>query len=129
MNLRQYLIIMVLGTVLCWISLFFVLVNIDPFEANFVSFAFFYVSVFLAMIGTFSIILFLFYRGIKKATTPMYYQVQKSFRDSIVVAIFLTVLLYLQGSGLINTWNFLILILATISLSIFLIFNNKANTA
>lgn len=126
MNLRQYLIIMVIGTTLCWVSWFFVILNIDPFEANLASFIFFYVSVFLALIGTFSITLFLLYRSIKKNAIPVYYYVQKSFRDSIIVAAFVTILLYLQGSGLMNMWNFIILMSATVSLFIFLIFNKSS---
>lgn len=126
MNLRQYLIIMVIGTILCWVSWFFVILNIDPFEANLASFIFFYVSVFLALIGTFSITLFLLYRSIKKNAIPVYYYVQKSFRDSIIVAAFATILLYLQGSGLMNMWNFIILMSATVSLFIFLIFNKSS---
>ncbi|MDP2685463.1 MAG: hypothetical protein Q8P20_10635 [bacterium] len=128
MNLRQYLIIMVLGTVLCWVSLFFVISNIDPFEANLAGFTFFYISIFLAMIGTFSILLFMVYQSIKRNVRPMYHQVQKSFRDSIIIAGFITALLYLQGSGLMNVWNFLILLSATVSLFIFLLFNKKANS-
>ncbi len=128
MNLRQYLIVMILGTILCWVSWFFVILNIDPFEATAISFVFFYISMFLAMVGTFSIFLFLFYHQIKKNNSPMYYHVQKSFRDSIIAAAFITILFYLQGSGMMNMWNFLILLAATISLSIFLIFNRKANS-
>lgn len=126
MNLRQYLIIMVIGTILCWVSWFFVILNIDPFEANLASFIFFYVSAFLALIGTFSITLFLLYRSIKKNAIPVYYYVQKSFRDSFIVATFITILLYLQGSGLMNMWNFIILMSATVSLFIFLIFNKSS---
>ncbi|OGH76946.1 MAG: hypothetical protein A2469_02405 [Candidatus Magasanikbacteria bacterium RIFOXYC2_FULL_40_16] len=128
MNLRQYLIVMVLATILCWVSWFFVILNIDPFETNLSGFIFFYVSIFLAMVGTFSIILFSSYQVVNKRERPMYFHVQKSFRDSIVMAIFITALLYLQGSGLMNVWNFVILVSAALSLLIFLIFNKKANS-
>jgi len=122
------LIVMVLATILCWVSWFFVILNIDPFETNLSGFIFFYVSIFLAMVGTFSIILFSSYQVVNKRERPMYFHVQKSFRDSIVMAIFITALLYLQGSGLMNVWNFVILVSAALSLLIFLIFNKKANS-
>jgi len=44
MNLKQYLIIMLLGTVFCWISWVFVIINIDPFQDSGIGFTFFYFS-------------------------------------------------------------------------------------
>jgi len=47
MTLKQYFIVMILGTILCWVALSFVILNIDPFQDTGIGFTFFYISLFL----------------------------------------------------------------------------------
>jgi len=129
MNLRQYLSIMLFSSALCWVAWLFVVFNIDPFETNLLSFGFFYVSFFLALLGTLSLILFWIYCASNHRHDPMYLLVQKSFRDSIALSAFLVFLLFLQGARLLNLWNFIILVAAAVSLAVFLIFNKKVSRA
>jgi len=126
MSLRQYITIMLIATVLCWTSWVFVIINIDPFEARALSFSFFYISLFFALVGTFSVIIFGVYSFFLHKNEPMFRSVQKSFRDSLIVSLFLTILLFLQGKNLLNIWNTIVLFAALISLSIFFIFNKKS---
>lgn len=127
MSLRQYISIMLFSTILCWTSFGFVVINIDPFEAGFLSFSFFYVSVFFALVGTLSIIFFGFYSMFSRKDEPLFKSVQGSFRDGILVSIVLTIMLYMQGMQMLNMWNAVALIAALVSLLIFLFFSKKAS--
>jgi hypothetical protein len=105
MTLRQYLITMVIATLLCWFSTFFVLVNVDPFETTWLSFVFFYASLLLALIGTTSLIIFVVYHVWGGKELPLFRYVQTSFRQSLLVAVFLVLTLFLQGQKLLTIWN------------------------
>lgn len=104
MTLRQYITTMAVATLLCWSAWVFVIVNVNPFEAGFASFLFFYASLFLALIGTVSVISFFIYRFIDKDKLPLFRYVQMSFRQSLVVSSVLTGLLYLQAHQWLSVW-------------------------
>ena len=110
MNLRQYIITMMFATFLCWVAWGFVIVNVDPFAASVLSFVFFYVSFLLALIGTVSLVIFFVYRLFGSHEIPLFRYVQISFRQAFLLSLSLMGLLYLQGRGLLNIWNALILI-------------------
>lgn len=110
MNLRQYIFTMLFATTLCWVALFFVMINVDPFETNMLGFVFFYVSLFLSLLGTVSMIIFLCYRLFASRDLPLFRYVQISFRQSLFISSFLVVFLFLQGQGYLNMWNSAILI-------------------
>ena len=108
MTLRQYLFIMAFATTLCWSSWIFVLYRIDPFTANALSFAFFYFSLFLAMLGSISLVLFVGFYYLSRSAAPMYRYVQRSFRSAIVVSLIAVFLLLLQGIRVLALWNIII---------------------
>jgi hypothetical protein len=129
MSLRHYITIMLLATILCWISWIFVIMNIYPFGANTLSFGFFYGSLFFSLVGTLSIVFFGFYSLFGSVDEPMYRHVQNSFKDGVVVASVLTVMLFLHGKELLNQLNTIMLFAALISLLFFLIFSRKISKA
>lgn len=109
MSLRHYLATMILATVLCWLAWIFVLINVDPFETSPVGLAFFYLSLFLAGLGTWSLALFGLYWFWHRATWPLFRYVQKSFREAIWISLFATLLLWLQGQKYLTPLNGLLL--------------------
>ncbi len=109
MTLRQYLFTMICGTILCLVAWFFVLSNVDPYEANAVGFFFFYASTFLGIMGLSSLVFFFVYRFFAREALPLFKYVQKSFRESTVFAFFSTLLLFLQAHSLLKLWNLIIL--------------------
>ncbi len=114
MTLRQYLAIMMFGTLLCFAAWVFVLVNVDPFHANTVSFVFFYATLFFTLIGALSLGVFALYHTFSRTEEPLFRYVQKSFRDAFLLSLLVIGLLYLQGKGWLTMWNasmFIILIL------------------
>jgi len=118
---------MMIATVLCWTSWIFVIINVDPFEAGALSFSFFYISIFFALVGTLSLIIFGIYSLFSKTGEPLFRYVQNSFRDGVVISTVLTALLYLLGKNLLNSWNMIVFIAAIVSLSVFLFFNKKVS--
>jgi len=120
MKLRQFLFLMLIGTLLCWGAWFMVIFNIDPFEGSVIGFALFYLSFFLSIFGTFSLILFPFYYTFSKGAAPLYRYVQRSFSHSVIISIFLITLLFLQGLHIFTIWNFSLLTLAGVSVMAFI---------
>jgi len=110
MTLRQYIITMIISTFLCWLAWVFVILNIDPFQTNTLGFVFFYTSLFLALIGTISLLTFFAYHLFGSRDLPLFRYVQISFKQALFTAIFLTAFLFLQGKGYLNIWNAGILI-------------------
>jgi len=126
MNLKQYITIMLLGTILCWVAWFFVILNIDPFQDQGIGFGFFYLSLAFAFIGTVSILSFLLRNYFSKKNLPMFRYVQKSFKDSLFVSAVVVLMLFLQGKGYLNWWNTIIFV-STIILGIIFMWSSKNN--
>lgn len=101
---------MSLGTALCWIAWFFVIRNIDPSSGGLLGFTFFYLSLFLAVVGTFSVGGFLFRRAIMKKDEIVFRHVRHTFRQSIIVGILAVFALFLLGARLLTWWNGLLLV-------------------
>ncbi len=104
MTFKQYLAIMSIATLLCWVAFGFVLFTVDPFYAAASSFAFFYVSLFFSLVGTISIISCALLNRFSRVPEPMFRYVQKSFRIALVCSIAVIVFLMLQLSGYLNFW-------------------------
>lgn len=116
---------MALATTLCFIALGFVLINVDPFIDTGTGFWFFYVSIFLGILGLSSMISFTIHRFFSKLNLPMFKFVQSSFKDAFLFAIGLTGLLYLQGQGYLKWWSMGLVIVMVILYIVFSLSNNK----
>lgn len=125
MTLRQYLVIMTLATLLCWGAWGFVLFQVDPFQASALSFAFFYTSLFLSLLGTLSFAAFAGYYFLSREKLPMYRYVQKSFRDACIISILAGAVLYLQAEGWLTLWNGTLLVTLLFILLLFFITNRR----
>ena len=86
MTLRQYLILMSLGTLICWAAWVVIINTFAPNTAGILGLLFFYVSLFLALVGTFSVIVFLIRRVIIKNDEVIFRHVRRTLRQSIVVS-------------------------------------------
>lgn len=110
MTLRQYIITMIIGTMLCCVSLCFIIINVDPFQTNSLTFAFFYLSMFLSLLGLFSLLIFVAHRLVSRQALPLFRYVQHSFSQAVYISLFLVIMLYLQGKSWLNLWNATLLI-------------------
>ncbi len=114
MTIKQFLSIIGFATLLCWGAFAVVLWNIDPFEANMLNMAFFYVSFFLALAGTVATGLYGFYHFFGDVQIPVFKYVKKSMTQATIAAALATFLLLLQGVHVLNPWTgtFIILLIA-----------------
>ncbi|MDD2655969.1 MAG: hypothetical protein PHQ18_00135 [Patescibacteria group bacterium] len=128
MNLRQYIATMLFATILCWVSWFFVILNVDPTSSPLSGFLFFYGSLFLSVLGTLSIIFFFFYRFFGAKDLPLFRYVQISFRQSLFLSLFMILALFLQGQNYLNmVTGSLLLIMFVLIISFNISVKHKAN--
>lgn len=111
MTLRFYLILMSVGALICWLAWVFVLGNIDPEQAGFFGFLFFYSSLFLALAGTFSVIGFLIKKIILKDDQVVFHHVKSTFRQGMLAAMVIVSGLILLQTRLLTWWNAVLLVL------------------
>ena len=119
MNLRQYFITMLIGTILCWLAWSIVIINVNPAVDSGLGFFFFYLSLGLALLGTISLLIFVIYYFFSKKELPLFRFVKKSFQTALFLTFLLIIILYLQGKGYLSWWNILLLFIIVILLVIF----------
>jgi hypothetical protein len=110
MSLRYYLVLMSFGALVCWAAWMFVLDNIDPTQAGFFGFLFFYTSLFLALTGTCSVIGFLIKKMILKKDEVVFHHVKSTFRQGTLIALTVISGLILLQTNLLKWWSAIILI-------------------
>lgn len=116
MSLRFYLALMSIGTLLCWVAWFFVVMNIGPDEAGFMGMAFFYTSLFMALVGTVSVLGFIIRQKMVKNEDVVLRHVSHTFRQSVFVALLVISTLYLKAHDLLAWWNLVLLVVLFIVL-------------
>ncbi len=110
MNIKQFLSLMILGTLLCWAMFLLVIFNIPP-ENGYISFIFLYASLFLALLGTLAIIGLGIRMWILKKEI-VFKEVKNSFRQSLLLSVLISSVLFLESKNNLAWWNMLLLIIA-----------------
>ncbi|HLC69676.1 MAG TPA: hypothetical protein VJH75_01365 [Patescibacteria group bacterium] len=126
MTLRQYLILMSLGTVACAIAWLFIVFSIDPTQAGVIGLTFFYISLFLTLLGAFSVIGFLLRRKLVYDEVAVFRHVRRTFRQSIIFSLFFICVLLLLQKQWFNWWNLALLIFLVL-VTEGIIFSNRKN--
>ncbi|HBB37704.1 MAG: hypothetical protein UV82_C0013G0078 [Candidatus Magasanikbacteria bacterium GW2011_GWD2_43_18] len=111
MTIRQFITIMVFGTLMCWSGWGVVLWNIDPYEAGVLSFLFFYITLFLALTGTISTALYTVYHFFGDVQVPVFRYVQKSMGYGLIVSSLVVFIILAQMFRLLNVWSISLLVL------------------
>ncbi|MFH1171691.1 MAG: hypothetical protein V1778_04090 [bacterium] len=102
--MKRYLLLAAFGTLVCWTAWVLVLFNIDPFLSGFIGLASFYFSLFLALLGSFSLLGFLFRRTFSRDTIA-YHHIGVSIRQALFLSLVLVGTLLLRGTKLYTWWN------------------------
>lgn len=114
MTIRQYLMLMLTGTVFAWSAVLLIMTMIDPTDTQPVVFAVFFTSLFLSFTGTFSVLGFVSRIAVLGKDQQLSRQVAISFRQAAILASLLTLALFLQSKSMLSGWNaFLAVALAT----------------
>lgn len=111
-------------TGICWGAFFFVAGMVDPMRTNWLGFLLFYLSLFLALSGTFSLIGFVFRFVIFKGEVA-FRAVKLAFRQSFVFSSFAIIMLLLAAKGLLTWVNFGILAILFLVLEFFVASRSK----
>lgn len=109
MTLRQLLIIISIGTTLCWATWLMVVINIDPTTSGTFGFLLFYTCLFCALLGSFFLATFL-WRKLFNKNSIEYQIVGTSFRQSFSFGILVILMLVLKSHDLLTWWNMLMVI-------------------
>jgi len=124
MTLRSYIIIMLTATLLCWSAFAFVLFNVNPEITNWLGFLLFYMSLFLALVGTGALVGFVIrFVGLKRELA--FRSVRDAFRQSFLFSFLITAVLFLLSKNLFSWLNLALLIIGLSVLEFFLLSYSK----
>lgn len=123
MNIAKYLILLGICAGLCWLAWFFVLFFISPASGWF-AILFFYAALLCALLGTFSIIIFII-RLISRPDEPSHYHIQGATWQAIPLGILIAVALILQRVNYLKWWSIIIIIFAGVLVEIIIATRQK----
>lgn len=126
MTAKTYSLIMGLATMIAWVGFFIIIFNFDPQEANWVIFVLFYFTVFLAVLGTMSLLGFWIRMWLARKRNLLRTVVRESFRQAFIVSIVVVLALVLQAVRILTWWNISLLVIAAATVE-FLILLFKHN--
>lgn len=125
MTLRSYLFLMSIATLLCWLAWFLVLFSVDPTGSGFLGFLFFYASLFLAIVGSGSVLGFVARRSFLPSDEVVFRHVKQTFRQSILFSGFIFLALILLERRWLSWWSLLILLLLVVAVETIIFTNRK----
>ncbi len=111
MNLRDYLLSLLAGTVAALTSAVIVLLMIDPVSAGLLAFASLYITLGAAAVGLFTIIGTLIRVKRQAAGADVGQAVARSLRQAIFFAVLLLISLFLSARDLLTVWTVLLLVI------------------
>lgn len=127
MSLKYYLILIGVSTTICWLGFLFILFFINPVITGWLSFVLFYLSLFLSLVGSFSLIGFTL-RFLFKKHDIVYKQMNIASRQSILLAFLVIIVLLLQSQRFLYWWSLMILVIIFSLLELFFISYKKFQT-
>lgn len=125
MSLRLYLFLMTIGTLLAYAAWGFVILNLSPLDENLVGLLAFYLSLFMAILGTFSVTGFMARRLFSHSDEVVFRDVKRTFRHSLLLSTAIIVVLVLLSKNLLFWWNSIILVTFFVFVEIIIFSNSK----
>lgn len=124
MTLRKYLILMSLASLVCWLAFILVIYYMNPISSGMIALIFFYLSLFLAIVGTFAIIGFLLRTKVLSGEL-IFKQVAVTFRQALWFGILAVFSLWLQSKNLLTWYNLSLQIIVLLILEFFFLSTKK----
>lgn len=110
MTFKQFFFVMLIGTILMWSSWLFILFSIDPGTTVLMGILFFYLTLSVSLIGTFTL-MGIFFRHLLQKDILLSKKVGRSFRQSVLLSFLFIGALFLQQQSFFNGWTISLLIL------------------
>lgn len=111
MTFRSYLVFMALVTFIDWGAWFFIVETVNPYETNIVGIAFFFVTLFLGLVGIVSLMESIA-RVLLMKREVIIREVAISFRHGILLSLVAVASVFLLKQQLFHWWTLLLLIAA-----------------
>jgi hypothetical protein len=127
MTLKQYIIFMAFGTLLCFLTWTMIVFNINPQNAGLVIFLFFYATLFLWVLGASSIVGFLVRYKFIKVDEVIFRSVKRTLRQSLFISLLVTLIALLLQLKLLAWWNTAILFILFLVIEGLIFSNRKFN--
>lgn len=119
---------MLLATILAWLGFVVVIRSFDPNQANLSVFVLFYSSLFISILGTFSLVGLGSRKIWHRKAMAARLIVTESFRQACILSVVLIIALWLQGYRVLTWWNIVLLIVAATTLEfLIIIFRQQSN--
>lgn len=116
-----------IGTVLSWTAWVLVLTTLDPFTNPVVGPMLFYVSVWLAVIGTMTFLGFYVRHWFEKTGLP-FQQIAVALRQAALLSSGFITLMLLQRAHLLNPWTFMLVVLLVVGVELFFLAGQAQRT-
>ena len=124
MTLKKYLMVTALATAVCWTVFLFVSSVINPESTSWLGFLLFYLSLFMSVSGTASLIGFLI-RFVALKHELAFYAVRIAYRQSFMFALFIIAILILLSQSLFTWLNLFMLVAVFVIAETFMIHSQK----
>lgn len=118
MSLRSYLLGLMVSTIFCWFSFGLILFYINPNEAGGVGLAAFYLSLFFALVGAFTLLGFYLRRWLSR-NEILFAHISPAFRQGVLLSLVLVVSLILQAFRILTWWDGMFLVGSVVLLEFF----------
>jgi len=106
-----YIITIFIATILSWSSFLLIINKLSPFISGYLALSFFYLSLFIALMGSFTLINYYSRLIIKKENIELH-DLNIAIRQSSLMSIFMCICLGFQRLRILNLWDaFLLLII------------------
>ncbi len=109
MTFRWFLLVMTLATLSAWIAWIFVVNSMDPTQSGLIAFLLFYLTLFMAMLGT-SVLFGTLIRIWMRPNELLYRQTLRSFRQGIMLSGLFFSTLFLISFEVLRWWTILLLL-------------------
>jgi hypothetical protein len=126
MSVRGYTFLLAITTALSWIAWGAVITTVNPREGGAIGLTLFYISVSLALVGTFSLAGFLI-RALFIKKEDVFNRVSIAFRQAVFFTLLVNGFLFLQSMRLLTWYNTAFLIIALAIAEFVVISNGKNN--
>jgi hypothetical protein len=125
MTLKEFIIWMLLGTLICWAAFGIVIYTTNPFEAGALAFIFFYITLILSMTGSLTLVGLFTRIFVLKRDDFVARRVTASFRQGIFLSFVLAAGLLLMSKDLLTWWNITLFVLGITLLEFFFISSKR----
>lgn len=129
MTLRQYLILITLGTAISFMTWLTVIFLVNPFESGILGFVFFYLSLAVTLVGLLSLVGFGVRMLLYRHEGIVLREVTIAFRQACAFTLVVIGSLFLQSRSLLSWWNVLLFVGGLTILEFFFLSSRYPRTA